>query len=338
MTDNTNNSEETNFTEQTITAISTAESLFSQFSTFYKVQKNKKYVNHIMGYGFFACIFFGIVDFSILTMLYFAGLAYLSAIEYYNNELQPSNDTSKSENINNYKSNLSLVSGWVSFCSLIVFDGIIKYFGGFFFGTIIRFVRVILYVLYSRNFIKFMEDRKSSLEEILNQIKSNKVNELNQQENRVTNIDNVFQSLFVDIVFINNKILGTFCLDYNIIALTYVITPMNYVILHTTDIVQKVQQNGFVEGIKIKTGYTNMINGNNNVNNDTNNENAKRTYWSNFTTTVVQNQGLSNLSTILSNGYNNVKSYLISNQNPGVKQEPLDIPVNNDKKLMKKLE
>ncbi|AYV76374.1 MAG: hypothetical protein Terrestrivirus5_196, partial [Terrestrivirus sp.] len=31
-------------------------------------------------------------------------------------------------------------------------------------------------------------------------------------------------------------------------------------------------------------------------------------------------------------------SYLTSDQNPGVKQESLEIPVNNDKKLMKKLE
>lgn len=207
-------------------------------------QSNKVYVNNALGYAFFGLLFFGVLDFSFLRLFYFAGLAYLSAIEYYAVtvkkykplqmvEINEPNEQANEEkeqpttNTNSEDNKLSLLYGWVGYCSLIVFDGIITCIGGLVFGTLLKLLRIVLYTMFSRIYIKFLEDRKLSLADVLENIKSNDAKQLSQHEQHVTTTDNFFHVFFVDMVFVNNIVLGKLCLDYNIQALRYVMNPMN---------------------------------------------------------------------------------------------------------------
>lgn len=288
--------ENNNFTEKTLTMLSIFESTYNQFYDFYKTPNNKKYINTVIGYGFFICLYLGFVDFTFFNVLYLIGLTYLNAMQYYKQLLQE-NDAEKDD-----YDNRSLIAGWVLYTSLIFFDFGIRYIENFF-GVITRFVRIVMYILYSKQFINFFESRIKLLDEAIEYIKSNK------DEYPIK--DNVFKTTFINILFVNNKILTNVCLIYNITVLKYIILSIDELIVQSSDLVNLVQEHGLVNGMKLKMNknYDNYFDKqyeqNDDQNDDHNNEqNIKSSLLNKINPVYIVN--------IISTLYSNTKTYMMS--------------------------
>jgi hypothetical protein len=225
--------------------------LFANTSAFCNKTPNNTYINNFVSYLFFGSLYFNFIDFSILNISYFIGLSYISSIEYYNGEQKKHVDTLDTKNKPDNIKNQSTLSGWVGFCSLVIFDKLLNIISIVISTKITRLLEIILYIFYSRHFIKFLKNKNAILEEIIKQIKDNTNDPLYSQHNRNITINNIFQSLLTDLIFINNVICGTICNEYNIIILSFLINPLEYFALYLIQIFDNISNNGIVESMPI---------------------------------------------------------------------------------------
>ena len=170
----------------------------------------------ILGYVMITLMMYNLsFTFNMFNILFCIGIAYIGAIDYYNNQI----------NIpNNYMQN---TDGLVSLCSIIIFDGILDFLGSFditFMSTIFLITRIIMHTFFCEFFVNFMTNNKS----IINR-NANTIEPLYQQTNRVYNINNFFQSVFTDMIICNNVICEKVCVEYNTYLIMMLLQPIKII-------------------------------------------------------------------------------------------------------------
>ena len=170
----------------------------------------------ILGYVVITLMMYNLsFTFNMFTILFCIGIAYIGAIDYYNNQI----------NIpNTYVQN---TDGLVSLCSIIIFDGILDFFGSFdiaFMSVIFLITRIIMHTFFCEFFVNFMTNNKSIINRNEEAIKP-----LYQQTNRVYNINNFFQSVFTDMIICNNVICEKVCVEYNTYLIMTLLQPITII-------------------------------------------------------------------------------------------------------------
>jgi hypothetical protein len=170
---------------------------------------NQTTVNRVFATTFFLAILFGFVDFTIITMFYLLGLTFYSVISRRN----------ETEN------QVSIAEGWLLYGSLLFFDFVLVLFGSVLFTPLFRLARIVLYVVQTRNFIRYMEQNRDSIFASVQAMKD--VPLQFQQEGFVAGVDTI-APFFMDLVTVNSVFLQKVCVDWNIEILRYITTPMSW--------------------------------------------------------------------------------------------------------------
>ena len=188
----------------------------------------RTYQPDILGYVIMMLMMYTISDtFKFMSLLFCVGTAYIGAVDYYNEQVKPSNDNQKTS-----------VIGLVSLCSILIFDSVlsqlnqwIPYFG------IFLFTKIVMYIFFSEFFVKFISNYKKPISTKQdgnsngNGNGNGNIEPLYQmyQLSQNYNIDNFLQYLFTDIVICNNVICEKICIKYNISILTTIMQPIKFI-------------------------------------------------------------------------------------------------------------
>lgn len=176
----------------------------------------------VLGYLLMTSLMYyiGSYVFSTFNILFCIGIAYIGAIDYYNQNTQTKIKTE--QNIKSIKNN----DGLVSLCSIIIFDGILDYVSSFqipIISYLSLVTRISLHLFYCEFFVNFMTNNKSLIDNTNSEIEP-----LYQQNGSYT-INNFFQSLFTDMIICNNIVCQKVCVEYNIYCIMSLMQPINLI-------------------------------------------------------------------------------------------------------------
>lgn len=205
----------------------------SKIREFY--DKNSIYINQMIGYTMLSMLVFNMIDFTFLFNLYFVGLAYITAIE--NNRLMTQDTVS-----DNTK---KIVNGWTSFCAIIIFDGAMSWVDATMLSFIIRLIRIMMYLVYTQIFIKYIEERREDIHIIQNELRDNYM--MVEKEN--DKMQNIFERMFVKLIIINNRMMHYVCIEMNIMLLQYI--NNNIIINNMINLYKYINENGIYNTSKI---------------------------------------------------------------------------------------